>query len=223
MLEKVIPIPILGKEFSAALYRLSNFLREHPRKAGVFIFLTGAASIWYEANVVNKDKIISPTVNNHLVYAVKQVKADPIDEVPASSAATTSPSSTTSQPYEPLPMSSYVVDPKEQERILEARHAMRAAKKPSIDEILANVPEGPKREELRAVLMKKQEQDRKAGNSAMVVKSGQLYVRDPHWQIRMNERNWTVLSRDHQQQQDHYWYRSERSRDDDFARNTYTK
>ena len=120
-------------------------------------------------------------------------------------------------------MSSYVLDPVEQAKILASRKEMRSAKKPTIEELVSAVPEGPKREELRAVLLKKQELDRQAGNSAMVVKSGQLYVRDPHWQIRMNERNWTVLSRDHQQQQDHYWYRSERSRDDDFARNTYTK
>lgn len=222
MLEKVVPIPFLGKEFSAALYRFSNFLREHPRKAGVFVFATGAASIWYEANVVNKDKIISPTVNNHLVYSVKHVKAEPIDAAApvdsANAAATATPAA-----YEPPPMSSYVLDPVEQAKILASRKEMRSAKKPTIEELVSAVPEGPKREELRAVLLKKQELDRQAGNSAMVVKSGQLYVRDPHWQIRMNERNWTVLSRDHQQQQDHYWYRSERSRDDDFARNTYTK
>ncbi len=38
------------------------------------------------------------------------------------------------------------------------------------------------------------------------------------WNVRSNEYNWSILAQDHQLQRDHFWYRTERSRDDDWGR-----
>ena len=57
-------------------------------------------------------------------------------------------------------------------------------------------------------------------NESVCITQGQIHFRDHVWDKRNYERNWSVLARDKQQQQDHYWYRAERSRDDDYLRNS---
>lgn len=196
MLEKRIPIPFLGKELSAWLYRSSNYVKENPKKSGAFIAFCAAGWIWYESNVVRKNQLVSPTVNNHLVYDVKRVKAEDVNrtEIDANNVRT------------------------KRQLALEQRNEEDAS---ALGVLTTADPE--KREEFKKIVAAENELDRKSAGSAMVVKSGQLYVREPHWQIRNNERNWVIMSRDQQQQKDHYWYRTDRSRDDDYGRNTYSK
>jgi hypothetical protein len=50
------------------------------------------------------------------------------------------------------------------------------------------------------------------------VTPGHLQVRGGHWDVRNNERNWSIMAQDMQKQKDDFGYRSERSRDDDFGR-----
>ena len=42
--------------------------------------------------------------------------------------------------------------------------------------------------------------------------------RDFYWQVRNNERNWSIMHRDMQRQKDSYVYRHARSQDDDYGR-----
>lgn len=195
MLEKVTPIPFIGKEISGVLYRTSAFLHEHPRKSGLFFVATAAFWIWYEANVVHKDSMPSPNVRNHLEYKLRV--AEPMH--PAEGRAAADAAAATAAAY-----------------------ASGARPRQTEAEILQTVTDPAKREELQGVFQR-EEEVAKANNTALVVRSGQLHVRQPYWTIRNNERNWSILARDQQQQKDHYWYRMDRSKDDDFARNTYSK
>ncbi|CUI15314.1 Hypothetical protein, putative [Bodo saltans] len=196
MLEKRIALPFLGKELSQWVYRTSNWLKDNPRKAGAGFVLTACGWVWYENNVVRKDQIVSPNVNNHLVYEVKRVKAEDFDRTVADS--------------------TNAAQIKTVGGTLSASPALPVAPP-------ATPAEAQKLYELRQLQETEAKVATKSKGSAMVVKSGQLYVREPHWNIRNSERNWIIMSRDQQQQKDHYWYRSDRSRDDDYARNTYSK
>lgn len=186
MIQKVIPLPFLGKHLSAWVYRTSGWLQQNPRKGGLFVFATGAFWIWYETNITRQGKLVSPNVKNHLEYDVKRVKAEDVDV-----------------------------------------EALRNQRVPSgmrdMEEVLSKIEDPQKREEMRKIYLEERAKNGNVEGTAMVVKSGQLLVREPHWQIRTNEINWMIMSRDQQQQKDHFWYRSERSRDDDYARNTYSK
>lgn len=194
MLEKRIPLPFLGKELSAWLYRTNGWLKENPRKAGCFLFATAAGWVWYENNVTNRDKVVSPTVNNHLVYDVKHVKGEDFERSPAD---------------------------RTNEEILRSLDAQR--REQQLLSSSSSTTTAEQKADLQEVMTRENAKDRGTGQSAMVVKSGQLYVREPHWNIRNNERNWAIMGRDQQQQKDHFWYRIDRSRDDDYARNTYSK
>ena len=54
--------------------------------------------------------------------------------------------------------------------------------------------------------------------SRVYLDSDVLAERDGYWKMRINERNWSRLSRDMQRQEDEYDYRLDRSRDNDFDR-----
>ena len=90
----------------------------------------------------------------------------------------------------------------------------------ALDHLVVQVRSDREQEELNNI---KENAKNTFNDSTMVVTRGQVAVRKPHWNLRMNERNWSVLARDQQHQQDEYWYRAERSREDDFGRNTYGK
>ncbi|ORC90488.1 uncharacterized protein TM35_000082860 [Trypanosoma theileri] len=216
MREKVVPIPFLGKEVSAWLYRTTRWVREHPYRATGVVFLAAAGSIFYEVNVTHKNRIPSPNVNNHLEYELRhdsgfmsQAKDDKMM------------SGVSHQVGVPVVNSkdSLNVDEEEQKRTV----AMVMGRVEELEKLLSTTEDSEKRAELQRIIDEEKENLKKVGNTTMRVTSGQLYVREPHWGIRNNERNWTILARDQQQQKDHYWYRLERSREDDFARNTYSR
>jgi hypothetical protein len=54
----------------------------------------------------------------------------------------------------------------------------------------------------------------------MIVTPQQLSERKNYWDVRSNERNWSLVSRDMQRQQDEYAYRMERSKDNDWERHS---
>ena len=54
--------------------------------------------------------------------------------------------------------------------------------------------------------------------STLHVSGGHLGARGGHWDVRNNERNWSIMAQDLQKQKDDYTYRSDRGRDDDFGR-----
>lgn len=77
------------------------------------------------------------------------------------------------------------------------------------------------RKDLLAVIDREEKLAQQMKGRTMLVRNQQLMAREPHWEVRMAERNYSVMSRDQQMQQDHVWYRLDRSRDDDFGRNAY--
>ena len=56
----------------------------------------------------------------------------------------------------------------------------------------------------------------------MNVIAGHLDHRENFWTLRNNERNWSIMAQDRQRQQDCYLYRKERSKDDDYGRQSFT-
>lgn len=210
MREKVVPIPFLGKEVSAWLYRTTRRVREHPYRAAGLLLGVAVGSVLYEANVTHKDRIPSPNVNNHLEYELRRESND--------SKAVGSDGAGSLQ-GEDLIGNSRALESKQPEE--SSTVVMGHLEK--LQRLLAETEDSTKREELQRVIDEEKDFVKKHGGTTMRVTSGQLYVREPHWNIRNNERNWTILARDQQQQKDHYWYRMERSRDDDFARNTYSR
>lgn len=214
MREKVVPIPFLGKEVSSWLYRTTRWVREHPVKAsGIILFCVGG-SIVYEAQVVHSDRIVSPNVKNHLVYGLRKpslwqrwtgAAAPAVEE----GVALEDPDRKSLSPQE-----------------LEAYHYHMESSRRTVTDakrLILEETDPIKRRELQALIDKEAAIMAGGNDTTMLVRSGQLAVRGPHWDIRNNERNWSILSRDVQQQKDHYWYRYERSKDDDYARNTYTR
>ncbi|SCU72450.1 uncharacterized protein TEOVI_000402700 [Trypanosoma equiperdum] len=192
MREKVVPIPFLGKEISSWLYRTRRWVQQHPYRTWGIFLASAAATVLYEVNVTHKNRIPSPNVSNHLEYELQQYTDSSVE-------------------------GSQVID--------DHCHAQRAGSLDHISKLeflLSTTQDEAKRNELRRIIDMEKEKATKYSNATMKVTSGQLYVREPHWNIRNSERNWSILSRDQQQQKDHYWYRSERSRDDDFSRNTYS-
>lgn len=57
----------------------------------------------------------------------------------------------------------------------------------------------------------------------MSVYAGHLERRENVWDLRGNERNWSIMAQDHQRQLDSFDYRKERSKDDDYARQSFPK
>lgn len=214
MLEKVVPIPFLGKEVSGWLYRTTRWTREHPYKATAILAACIGGSILYEAQVTHKNRMPSPNVNNHLEYQLKEASLweqwfrrarAPQQDMKAEEVAA-------------LENAGDMLTPEEITR--QQRMPQRTIA--DSERLLATTTDAAERQSLEMVIEREKELMKGVNNTTMVVRSGQLEVRAPHWEIRNNERNWSILSRDQQQQKDHYWYRLERSREDDFARNTYS-
>nr|CCC94149.1 conserved hypothetical protein [Trypanosoma congolense IL3000] len=193
MREKVVPIPFLGKEVSAWLYRTTRWVKQHPYRTCGLVLTSAVGCVLYEVNVTHKDRIPSPNVRNHLEYSLRR-------EVDSAAQGDC-----------------------ESEENLSAQEASLINHISRLEALLSVTEDEAQRGELQRVIDLEKEKSVKYNNMTMKVTSGQLYVREPHWNIRNNERNWSILSRDHQQQKDHYWYRLERSRDDDFSRNTYMR
>ncbi|EPY30973.1 hypothetical protein STCU_03730 [Strigomonas culicis] len=199
MKEKVVPIPFLGKDVSAWLYRTTRWTREHPWKTSGILLACVGGSILYEAQVTHKNRILSPNVNNHLEYQLKQSEA-----LRAAAGLKEALPDEVAQDAQKLREHS-------QRTVLEAEALLAKAKSPE------------EREALQKLIDAEKQLMSGIHDTTMLVRSGQLLVRAPHWEIRNNERNWSILARDRQQQKDHYWYRAERSKEDDYARNTYSR
>lgn len=214
MLEKVVPIPFLGKEVSGWLYRTTRWTREHPYKATAILAACIGGSILYEAQVTHKNRMPSPNVNNHLEYQLKEAslwerwfrRARALQQ------------DMKAEEVAALENAGDMLTPEEITR--QQRMSQRTIA--DSERLLATTTDAAERQSLEMVIEREKELMKGVNNTTMVVRSGQLEVRAPHWEIRNNERNWSILSRDQQQQKDHYWYRLERSREDDFARNTYS-
>ena len=218
MREKVVPIPFLGREVSGWLYRTSRWTREHPYKTAGILCACAAGSILYEAQVTHKDRIPSPNVNNHLEYQLRDAslwerwfRRGPTQRDMRADAA---PEAEQSLTLEEAPMTDEEI--KRQQELSKRTIAYAEA-------LLARTTDPEERASLEKVIEHERKLMEGVNNTTMLVRSGQLAVRAPHWDIRNNERNWSILSRDQQQQKDHYWYRLERSREDDYARNTYSR
>lgn len=214
MREKVVPIPFLGQGVSAWLYRTSRWVRANRVKASAIVVTCCVGSIIYESQVTHKNRMISPNVKNHLEYSLKNQEtlwrrvwpyasseADREDGQHVTVEAETS--------------SSDVVT------ISQLEKSRRSAE--DAERLLAETTDPEKRATLQKIIDAEKEFMSGVHGTTMVVRKGQLAVRAPHWELRNHERNWNILARDQQQQKDHYWYRRERSKDDDFARNTYMK
>ncbi|CAC9530097.1 protein of unknown function - conserved [Leishmania donovani] len=214
MLEKVVPIPFLGKEVSGWLYRTTRWTREHPYRATAILAACIGGSILYEAQVTHKNRMPSPNVNNHLEYQLKEAS---LWERWFRRASTTQ-QDMKAEEVAALENAGDMLTPEEITR----RQRLSQRTIADAERLLATTTDAAERQSLEKVIEREKELMKGVNNTTMLVRSGQLEVRAPHWEIRNNERNWSILSRDQQQQKDHYWYRLERSREDDFARNTYS-
>ncbi|KAK7198848.1 hypothetical protein NESM_000850900 [Novymonas esmeraldas] len=215
MLEKVVPIPFLGKEVSGWLYRTSRWTRDHPYRTAAILVACVGGSILYEAQVTHKDRMPSPNVNNHLEYQLKEAS---LWErwFRRSGAAQREQQAEQTVSHESAGEVPTPAEIARQQRLSQRTIA-------DTERLLAATADAEERLALEKIIEHEKKLMEGVNNTTMVVRSGQLDVRAPHWEIRNNERNWSILSRDQQQQKDHYWYRLERSREDDFARNTYSR
>ncbi|CAG9580606.1 conserved hypothetical protein [Leishmania major strain Friedlin] len=214
MLEKVVPIPFLGKEVSGWLYRYTRWTREHPYKAAAILAACIGGSILYEAQVTHKNRMPSPNVNNHLEYQLKEASL----WERWFRRVSTAQQDMKAEEVASLENAGDMLTPEEITR----RQRLSQRTIANAERLLATTTDAAERQSLEKVIERENELMKGVNNTTMLVRSGQLEVRAPHWEIRNNERNWSILSRDQQQQKDHYWYRLERSREDDFARNTYS-
>ncbi|CAM40574.1 conserved hypothetical protein [Leishmania braziliensis MHOM/BR/75/M2904] len=214
MLEKVVPIPFLGKEVSGWLYRTTRWMRKHPYRATSILLACVGSSILYEAQVTHRNRMPSPNVNNHLEYQLKEAS---LWERWLRCASTTQQGVKGTQ-------AAALEDPGDMPVPEDVVRQQRLAQRTIADaeRLLATTTDPEERQSLKEIIEHEKKLMVGVNNTTMLIRSGQLEVRAPHWEIRNNERNWSILSRDQQQQKDHYWYRLERSREDDFARNTYS-
>ncbi|AIO01339.1 hypothetical protein LPMP_330460 [Leishmania panamensis] len=214
MLEKVVPIPFLGKEVSGWLYRTTRWMRKHPYRATSILLACVGSSILYEAQVTHRNRMPSPNVNNHLEYQLKEAS---LWERWLRCASTTQQGVKGTQ-------AAALEDPGDMPVPEDVVRQQRLAQRTIADaeRLLATTTDPEERQSLKEIIEHEKKLMVGVNNTTMLIRSGQLEVRAPHWEIRNNERNWSILSRDQQQQRDHYWYRLERSREDDFARNTYS-
>ncbi|CAJ1011585.1 hypothetical protein Q4I28_006898 [Leishmania naiffi] len=214
MLEKVVPIPFLGKEVSGWLYRTTRWVRKHPYRATSILLACVGSSILYEAQVTHRNRMPSPNVNNHLEYQLKEASLWERWFRSASTAQRGVKGTQAAALEDPGDM------PVPEDVVRQQRLAQRTIA--DAERLLATTTDPEERQSLKEIIEHEKKLMVGVNNTTMLIRSGQLEVRAPHWEIRNNERNWSILSRDQQQQRDHYWYRLERSREDDFARNTYS-
>lgn len=211
-----MPIPFLGKEVSGWLYRTTRWTREHPYKTAAILLACVGGSILYEAQVTHKNRMPSPNVNNHLEYQLKEAS---LWKRWFRRGGAAQPGVEQGQRAVAHEEAGTLPTPEEVARQQQLSRRTIA----DAERLLATTTDPEERQALEKVMEHERKIMEGVNNTTMLVRSGQLAVRAPHWEIRNNERNWSVLSRDQQQQKDHYWYRLERSREDDFARNTYSR
>eukprot|EP00388_Colpodella_angusta_P003327 GDKJ01011757.1.p1 GENE.GDKJ01011757.1~~GDKJ01011757.1.p1 ORF type:complete len:164 (-),score=12.42 GDKJ01011757.1:125-616(-) len=157
---------------------------------------TAAGLVYYDARIRHRDRVVSPNIKNNLEYDTYDLR----DEKERSRVANAVPQSD-------IDKANSVVQP-----ITTLETALQKAIREEKDPFL-------KAEMIRAMELETSKMER-VQKSTMMVTSEQLEQREPHWNVRNNERNWSIMARDQQKQKDSYVYRNDRSRDDDFGRNS---
>lgn len=201
-MHKMRSIPFINAEASQSIYRTTDWIQRNPVKSVGIVLAAGVASVIYEAKFSHNDRVPSHIVGNPLEYDTYSTSDESerlrlLEGSPSSSEASSSPSDASSR-NEPLHKTLTMV-------------AMEREIEQQKDPFLKRQMQASYEAEMRKA--------NRAQSSAMVVTSSQLDAREPHWNLRMNEKNWSIMSRDMQKQKDSYVYRLDRSRDDDFGRN----
>ncbi|CAD2217823.1 hypothetical protein AGDE_04812 [Angomonas deanei] len=209
MKEKVIPIPFLGREVSGWLYRTTKWVKANPWKSSGILLACIGGTLVYEAQVTHKNRVPSPNVANHLEYQLKKSnelrqKTGVVQQGADGKAA--------------VPNSENVSEEFLQRQLDQSKRTLSQA-----ETLLAKSTDPQEQAALKELIEAEKQLMSGINNTTMIVRNGHLVVRAPHWEIRNNERNWNILARDQQQQKDHYWYRMERSKEDDYGRNTFSK
>lgn len=214
MIDKVFALPF-GKVISEWFYRTSNGMSRHPIKSTAVI----AACVWamyeYDRRYTFGDEVHSRVARTQLVYKMK-----PRDPSTKKEGATEDDGQADFQVVAVTETPSVPDDQRDAHRsdLWGERDLLD-----SLDKMRGQVRTQIMQDELQQISVTVEAQNKASfENLTMLVSRSQQAVRRPHWNLRMSERNWSILSRDQQHQQDEYWYRAERSRDDDFSRNTYS-
>lgn len=196
-LRKLRSIPFVGADLSKTIYQISDYVKRNPFRSLMIGCATTAGVMYYEARVTHKDRVVSPNIKNNLEYDTYDIRDAKererlVSAIPASDLAAT-PNAEAAQPISALETA--------------LQKAIREEKDPFI------------RAEMQKAMERELSGMNRAQSSTMMVTAEQLNKREPHWNVRNNERNWSIMARDQQKQKDSYLYRLDRSRDDDFGRN----
>lgn len=191
-------IPFLGKHGNEVIFRAQRMLEQHPMR--VLATVVVGSAFWYWYDYVRPHTAVVKPSTNHLTY-------ESYDKYSAIEERNLSPTKDATIQEEKVRV---------HEKINAIKSQLDASHLPSDQRL----KEQEKLHELEQYLATTEENVKNEVSTLMVGK-GHLYARELYWNIRNNEKNWSVMSRDQQMQKDHYWYRAERGRDDDFGRNAY--
>lgn len=204
--KKMRSIPFVGAEVSQSIYRTTDWISRNPVKTAGMVAVGGVLSLVYDAKFTHNDRVASNIVGNPLEYdtysTTEEEERRRILGTDAADNSASSPSSAYADVNAPL------------------TDKMRSLTNIAMEKEIAKQQDPFLKAQMQAAYDIEIEKTARAKHSAMVVTSSQLDAREPHWNLRMNEKNWSIMSRDMQKQKDSYLYRIERSRDDDFGRNT---
>lgn len=204
---KMRSIPILGADASKSIYQITDYVQRNPFRSFLMGCGTVVGLVYYDARVRHRDRVVSPNIKNNLEYDTYDIRDAKEREritsfVPASDAAAAAANATSAGSSAAAPMSAH-------DTLTSNLHKIAMQEKDPF----------VRAEMLRAIERETSDMNR-AQSATMMVTSDQLNKREPHWNVRNNERNWSVMARDQQKQKDSYVYRLDRSRDDDFGRNS---
>lgn len=191
-------IPFIGADASKSVYQITDYVQRNPMKSFMMGCATIAGLLYYDARVRHRDRVVSPNIKNNLEYDTYDIRDEKerariANAVPQSELDKTNSATGSQQPITTIETP--------------LQKAIREEKDPFL-----------KAEMIRAMERETNKME-KTQSSTMMVTSEQLAQREPHWNVRNNERNWSIMARDQQKQKDSYLYRLDRSRDDDFGRN----
>lgn len=123
--------------------------------------------------------------------------------------------------YSPAHSQEYEMASTPEER--DARRRVRAQRVPTPQELAAAAKENGA--ESIADRVARLERHKKEGKqpkeddvNTLFVTNGHLQTKEGTWGLRNTERNWSILAQDQFKQKDDYYYRLERSKDDDYGR-----
>ena len=204
--KKMRSIPFVGAEVSQSIYRTTDWISRNPVKTAGMVAIGGALSLVYDAKFTHNDRVASNIVGNPLEYDTYSTTEE--DERRRIMGTDGTNTSTSSDAYA--------------EANAPLSEKMRSLTNIAMEKEIEKQTDPFLKAQMQAAYEIELEKTARAKHSAMVVTSSQLDAREPHWNLRMNEKNWSIMARDMQKQKDSYVYRVERSRDDDFGRNAPT-